>query len=429
MPAERVNDDRLYRALDRLLPHKQALETHLKERLGALFDLDYELLLYDVTSTYFEGQAEGNGLARRGYSRDHRGDCKQVCIGLVVTRDGVPLGYEVFAGNRTDVTTMEEIVTTMERRYGQARRVWVMDRGMASAENIAWLRGSQRHYLIGASKSELKMFAGPLADRRDWRQVRDGVEAKVCAGPDGSETFLLVRSAERQQKERAMHARFCERIETALASLQRRVERGQKPIDRGAAERQIGRLLGRNSRAAARYAIRLVDDPILPAGLRLEWSRRAEWDDWSRHSEGCYVLRTNLRDWSSEALWRTYIQLSEAEAAFRINKSELSIRPIWHQREDRVLAHILVCFLAYVLWKTLEQWQSRAGLGNSPRTLLQELAAIASTDVILPTAAPPDREVRLRCVVRPDRAQAILLERLGLRLPERLRMPRAAPPM
>ena len=425
VPAERINDDRLYRALDRLLPHKQALETHLKERLGALFDLDYELLLYDVTSTYFEGQAEGNGLARRGYSRDHRGDCKQVCIGLVVTRDGVPLGYEVFAGNRTDVTTVEEIVTTMERRYGQARRVWVMDRGMASAENIAWLRGSQRRYLIGASKSELKKFAGPLADRRDCRQVRDGVEAKVCAGPDGSETFLLVRSAERQQKEQAMHARFCERIETALASLQRRIERAQKPIDRGAAERQIGRLLGRNSRAAARYAIRLVDDEILPAGLRLEWSRRAEGDDWARHSEGCYVLRTNLRDWSSEALWRTYIQLSEAEAAFRINKSELSIRPIWHQREDRVLAHILVCFLAYVLWKTLEQWQSRAGLGNSPRTLLQELAAITSTDVIMPTAAPPGRELRLRCVVRPDRAQAVLLERLGLRLPERLRMPRA----
>jgi len=425
VPAERVNDDRLYRALDRLLPHKQALETHLKERLGALFDLDYELLLYDVTSTYFEGQAEGNGLARRGYSRDHRGDCKQVCIGLVVTRDGVPLGYEVFAGNRTDVTTVEEIVTTMERRYGQARRVWVMDRGMASAENIAWLRGSQRRYLIGASKSELKKFAGPLADRRDWRQVRDGVEAKVCAGPDGSETFLLVRSAERQQKEQAMHARFCERIETALASLQRRIERAHKPIDRGAAERQIGRLLGRNSRAAARYAIRLVDDQILPAGLRLEWSRRAEWDDWSRHSEGCYVLRTNLRDWSSEALWRTYIQLSEAEAAFRITKSELSIRPIWHQREDRVLAHILVCFLSYVLWKTLEQWQSRAGLGNSPRTLLQELAAITSTDVILPTAST-GRELRLRCVVRPDRAQALLLERLGLRLPERLRMPSAA---
>jgi len=421
--AERVNDDRLYRALDRLLPHKEALEAHLKERVGALFELDYELLLYDVTSTYFEGQAAGNALARRGYSRDHRPDCKQVCIGLVVTREGIPLGYEVFAGNRTDVTTVEEIVTTIERRYGQARRVWVMDRGMASAENIAWLQSSQRHYLIGTSKSELKRFSPHLADRRDWLQVRDGVEAKLCAGPDGSETFLLVRSAERQHKEQAMHARFCERIETALASLQRRIARAQNPLDRGATERQIGRLLGRNSRAAARYAIRLVDDPARPARLRLEWSPRPEWDEWSRHSEGCYVLRTNLRDWTSEALWRTYVQLSEAEAAFRIHKSELSIRPIWHQREDRVLAHILVCFLAYVLWKTLEQWQSRAGLGNSPRTILQELGAINSTDVVLLTAAAPHRELRLRCVVRPDRAQAILLQRLGLQLPERLRMP------
>jgi transposase len=426
VPAERINDDRLYRALDRLLPHKRALEVHLKERLGALFALDYELLLYDVTSTYFEGQAEGNALARRGYSRDHRPDCKQVCIGLVVTRDGVPLGYEVFAGNRTDVTTVEEIVTTMERRYGQARRVWVMDRGMTSAENIAWLQSSERNYLIGTSKSELKKFASQLVDRQDWLQVRDGVEAKVCAGPDGSETFLLVRSVERQQKEQAMHARFCERIETALASLQRRIERAQNPIDRSATERQIGRLLGRNSRAAARYAIRLVDDPKIPAKLRLEWSAHAEWDEWSRHSEGCYLLRTNLRDWSPEALWRTYIQLSEAEAAFRIHKSELSIRPIWHQREDRVLAHILVCFLAYVLWKTLEQWQSRAGLGNSPRSVLQELGAINSTDVILPTAASPHRELRLRCVVRPDRAQTTLLEHLGLRLPERLRMPLVA---
>jgi transposase len=423
---ERINDDRLYRALDHLLPHKEALEVHLKERLGALFGLDYELLLYDVTSTYFEGQAAANPLARRGYSRDHRADCKQVCIGLVVTRDGVPLGYEVFAGNRTDVTTVEEIVTTMERRYGAARRIWVMDRGMVSGENIAWLQSSGRQYLVGTSKSELKTFAAQLADRRDWREVRDGVEAKVCAGPDGSETFLLVRSAERRQKEQAMHARFCARIEAGLASLQRRIEHAQKPIDRSAAERQIGRLLGRNSRAAARYAIRLVGDSMLPAGARLEWSTHPEWDEWSSHSEGCYVLRTNLRDWTSEALWRTYIQLSEAEAAFRINKSELSIRPIWHQREHRVLAHILVCFLAYVLWKTLEQWQSRAGLGNSPRTVLQELAAINSTDVVLPTAAAPSRELRLRCVVRPDRAQAVLLERLGLRLPERLRMPRAA---
>jgi transposase len=423
VPAARVNDDRLYRALDRLLPHKRALEEHLKRRLGELFALDYELLLYDVTSTYFEGQAKANPLAQRGHSRDHRPDCKQVCIGLVVTRAGMPLGYEVFAGNRTDVTTVEEIVGTMETRYGKAQRVWVMDRGMTSAENLAWLARGGRRYLIGASKAELKRLAPALADGRDWQQVREGIEAKLCPGPEGSETFLLVRSAERQQKEQAMHARFCARIEQGLARLQGRIERARSPLDPSATERQIGRLLGRNSRAAGRYAIHLVAAPSLPARLRLQWSARPEWDDWARHSEGCYVLRTNVLDWTPEELWRTYIQLSEAEAAFRIHKSELSIRPIWHQRDDRVLAHILVCFLAYVLWKTLEQWQSRAGLGNSPRTLLEELGRIHSTDVVLPTAGAPQRELRLRCVVRPDRAQAALLDRLGLRLPERLRIP------
>jgi len=420
---ERVNDDRVYRALDHLLPHKLALEDHLKDRLGALFGLDYELLLYDVTSTYFEGEAAANPLARRGQSRDQRRDCKQVFIGLVVTRDGIPLGYEVFAGNRTDVTTVEEIVSTMERRYGQAHRVWVMDRGMTSAETVAWLNRSGRRYLIGANKSDVKKLAPQLVDTRDWRQVREGVEAKLCASPDGgSETFVLVRSAERQQKELAMHRRFAERIEIGLASLGRRLQRAQKPADRGTTERQIGRLLGRNSRAAGRYAIRLVEDAAIAAGFRLDWSIKTEWDEWSRHSEGCYVLRTNVADWTPEALWRTYIQLSEAEAAFRIHKSDLSIRPIWHQKQDRVLAHILVCFLAYALWKTLEQWQSRAGLGNSPRTILQELAAIHSADIVLPTDTMPRRDLRLRCVVRPDKAQAALLDRLGLQIPERLRM-------
>lgn len=252
------------------------------------------------------------------------------------------------------------------------------------------------------------------------------MQAKLCTGPDGSETFLLVRSAEREHKERAMHARFCERIEQALARLKQRLAKARRPIERGRTERQIGRLLERNARAAARYAIELIEDRGVPAGLRLEWSARPEWDEWSRRSEGCYVLRTNIRDWSPEDPWRTYIQLTEAEAAFRIHKSDLSIRPIWHQREDRVLAHILVCFLAYVLWKTLEQWQARAGLGNSPRTILEELGATQSTDVVLPTADSPARELRIRCVVRPDRDQAALLERLGLRLPERLRIPSSA---
>jgi hypothetical protein len=167
--------------------------------------------------------------------------------------------------------------------------------------------------------------------------------------------------------------------------------------------------------------VRLLDDPSRAATLRLEWTHRAELDEWSKSSEGCYVLRTNVTDWTPEELWKTYIQLTEAESAFRIHKTELSLRLIWHQRADRVQAHILVCFLAYVLWKTLEQWQKRAGIGNSPRMLLDEISSIQSAGVVLPLATTPARELRLRCVVRPDRSQAMLLDRLGLRLPERLR--------
>jgi transposase len=420
---ERVNDDRLYRGLDQLLPHKEAIEQHLVRRLGELFELSYDLLLYDVTSTYFEGLAQANPLAQRGHSRDHRSDCKQVCIALVVTREGMPLGYEVFAGNRVDVTTVEEIVETMERRYGIANRVWVMDRGMASAENIAWLQETKRRYLIGTPKSELRRWSAALTEAQDWRTVREGLEAKLCTGPDGQELFLLCRSAERREKERAMHERFSRRIEARLNSLARRIEHSRKRLDRESLERQIGRILGQNSRAAGRYKIRVEDDPSRPSGVRLVWSAQPEWEAWAQHSEGTYVLRTNVHEWSEAELWRTYIQLTEAEAAFRIHKSDLSIRPIWHQRAERVQAHILVCFLAYVLWKTLEQWQQRAGLGNSPRTILEELARIQSTDVVLPLADGSGRELRIRCVVRPDRAQALLLDRLGLRLPERLRIP------
>ena len=422
LPVPLVNDDRLYRALDKLLPHKRALEQHLVARLGALFALDYDLLLYDITSTYFEGLAARNPLAQRGHSRDHRPDCKQVCVALVVTREGMPLGYELFAGNRTDVTTVEEIVETMEARYGLAQRIWVMDRGMTSEDNLTWLREGGRRYLVGTPKSELRKWARQIADAQDWHAVRDGVEAKQCTGPDGAETFVLVRSVERREKERAMHARVTRRIEDGLARLGRRLQRARRALDARRLERQLGRLLALKTRAAGRYLIELVPDATVPAGVRLEWTARPEWDDWARWSEGCYVLRTNIPDWSPEDLWRTYIQLTEAEAAFRIHKSDLSLRPIWHQTEDRVKAHILVCFLAYVLWKTLEQWQQRAGLGHSPRTILEELRRIQSTDVVLPTA--DGRELRLRCVVRPDAAQAALLDRLGLELPERLRIAR-----
>jgi transposase len=423
LPSALVNEDRLYRALDRLLPHKTAIEQHLRSRLGELFALDYELLLYDVTSTYFEGLAWRNPQAQRGYSRDHRPDCKQVNIALVVTRDGLPLGYEVFAGNRADVTTMIEIVETMERRYGKAHRVWVMDRGMASRKNLAWLQETQHGYLIATPRSELRRFERQLASEQDWQKVRDGIEIQVCPDSEGAETYLLCRSEDRREKERAMHERFSRRIEASLERLSRRLARSKKPLDRSQIERQLGRILGRNSRAARRYSIAILDARDVPAQLALRWSVRGEWDERARRSEGCYLLRTNVHTWTPQEMWKTYIQLWEVEAAFRIHKSELSIRPIWHQKQERVQAHILVCFLAYVLWKTLEQWQARAGLGNSPRTILAELGRIESADVVLPLADNPRRALRVRCVIRPDRAQALLLERLGLRVPNRLRRP------
>ena len=421
--AEALNDDRLYRLLDHLVWHKSDLEHHLKARLGALFALDHDLLLYDVTSTFFEGAAERNALARRGYSRDHRPDCVQVCIALVVTRDGMPLGYEVFDGNTTDVTTVKTILGTMEARYGLARRIWVMDRGMDSQRNIDWMKDTERRYLVGAPRSALGRFAQELGERAGWQAVREGVEVKLCreAG-NAAELFVLCRSTARRTKEQAMHARFSGRIERGLERLGRRIERSTQPVDRGNVERQVGRILERNQRAAERYRIEL-DTGDKPAGVRLKWSVDPSWENWAEQSEGAYLLRTNILDWSPESLWKTYIQLTEAEAAFRIHKTNLSLRPIWHQRADRVQAHILVCFLAYVLWKTLERWQAQAGLGNSPRFVLDQLKDIRSMDVVLPLADNPTQEVKVRCVVRPEPLQSMLLERLGLRLPERLRTP------
>lgn len=422
---EHLYDERLYRALDRVLPHKEAIEKHLVKRLGELFDLDYDLLLYDVTSTYFEGVADPE-IAKRGYSRDHRPDCVQVNIALVVTREGMPLGYEIFAGNTTDVTTVKQVVESMESRFGKVNRVWVMDRGMVSAKNIAWLNVTGRRYVIGTARAELSRFAKELADNVDWRQIRENIEVKICRGPDGSETFLLCRSASRVEKEKAMHERFSKRIEEGLQSLARRIEKSQSALDRGKIERQIGRLLERNSRAGARYSIAVSEDGGAPAGLKLKWSQRPEWDHWARLSEGTYILRSNIHDWTDEELWKTYIQLSEAEAAFRIHKSDLCIRPIWHHKQGRIKAHILICFLAYALWKTLQKWQSRAGLGDSPRTILTELSRIHSADIVLPLADGSKRELRLRCVVRPEREQQLILQHLGLSLPERLRPPALA---
>jgi transposase len=391
VPAAKVNDDRLYRTLDRLLPHKTALEKHLKQRLGELFDLDYDLLLYDVTSTYFEGMAAANPQAQRGYSRDHRPDCKQVNIAMVVSRSGLPLGYEVFAGNRSDVTTVKEIVEAMECKYGHAKRIWVMDRGMVSADNVEFLQQGGRRYILGTPKSMLRKFEQQLL-ASNWQEVHEGLEVKLCPAPGGEEVFILCRSAQRQLKEQAMHDRFERRIEQKLEAMAEGCGKRKQNLLRVA--QQVGRLLGHNSRAAGLFQVDVEVDARGWAQLR--WTKRDDRRDWMKLSEGCYLLRSNVTDWSGEELWRAYIQLTEAEEAFRLHKSDLVMRPVWHHKEQRVQAHILICFLAYVVWKTLGQWCQRAGLGDEPRKIFAELQQISLVDVVLPTRA--GISIRKRCV-------------------------------
>jgi hypothetical protein len=412
VPIDKVNDDRLYRALDQLWPHKEALERHLKQKLGELFPLDYDLLLYDVTSTYFEGEAARNDLARRGYSRDHRPDCKQVNIALVVSRCGMPVGYEVFAGNRNDSKTVKQIVEHVERIYGRANRVWVMDRGMVSEENVEYLRQGGRRYIVGTAKSQLRKFEREFLSK-EWTEVHEGLEVRLCRAPDHGEVFILCRSAARRVKEQAMHDRFERRIEDGLEKIAAGCLRSKrKPIEVAA---RVGKLMGQNSRAAGLFQVQ-VDE--VEGSARIRWTKTEAWREWARLTEGCYMLRSNVTDWTPEELWRAYVHLTEA--AFRIQKSDLVLRPVWHQRTDRVQAHILVCFLAYVLWKTLGRLCQTSGLGDEPRKVFEEIADISLVDVVLPTKK--GIQIRKRCVSRPTAHQAILLQRLGLKLPSAIEM-------
>ncbi len=420
----KVHTDRLYQGLDELLPHKEAIESHLKRRLGELFDVKYDLLLYDITSTYFEGLCQGNPMAKRGYSRDNRPDCLQVCIGLIVTTDGMPLGYEVFDGNTNDSTTVQQMVERIEAKYGRANRVWVMDRGMVSEANLAFIRERGGSYIVGTPKAMLRRFERQLTEK-DWQEVQAGVEVKLVAGPEGAETFILARSKDRREKERAMHDRFLQRMEDGLGRLQRSAQSGRLK-DPAVAHERLGRLKERYWRGSGAFDVKVreIPEPTGKAKLTITWKRNPRWSDWTAISEGCYLLRTNLTQTDPCTLWKRYIQLTEAEWAFRITKDELAIRPIWHQKADRVKGHILVCFLAYVLWKTLSAWMDRSGLGSAPRTLVEEFARIKSGDVILPTRGgdgQPSPTLRLRCVTRPDEYQRVFLSRLGLTLPQRLR--------
>jgi transposase len=415
-----INDARLYRGLDVLHAHKDKLCAHLHQRYQSWFGVQFEFLLYDVTSTYFEGQAEGNAKAARGYSRDQRPDCKQVNLGLVVTPEGLPIGYEVFAGNTADVATVEDMVNLLEQKYGQAKRIWVLDRGMISEENLDFLRARDARYLVGTPKSQLKAFQTQLLDKEHWSEVQPGVEVKLVAHPDGGsgEQYILCRSSARRQKEAAMIELARQRLRAQLdkthASLQRRPAKDPGPV-----ERRIGRWLGRFP-AAERLLEVTVERNAEGRACGLKIVERTERAAWAEQAHGAYLLRTNCPEQDPAKLWHWYMQLTQAEDAFRISKSDLSLRPVFHHKTQRVEAHILVCFLSLALWRTLEMWMCGKGLGNCARQLLKEVATVRSLDVVLPVKeaeSQQTRQLRLRVVARPDRPVAELLVRLGLELP------------
>lgn len=417
IPADRVYDNRLYRGLDHLLAHKSALQQHLKETLGSLFDIKYDLFLYDVTSTYFEGEHAGSELCQRGYSRDSRPDCKQICIAMVVTREGLPLGYEIFAGNTHDSTTVEQIVETMEKSYGTADRIWVMDRGMVSEKNLEKLNRDGRRYIIGTPKSALQRFEQHLLEK-DWQMVHEGVEVKLCPSPNNTnEVFILCRSRDRAEKEKSMHDRFIKRIEAGIERLRKSCEREAGKDITAKIERRIGRLMQQNGRGASFFTIRTAFDRQ-SAMTVLSVEKNDEQSHWKRMTEGHYLLRSNITDWDQKQLWEAYIHLTDAEEAFKINKSDLHIRPIWHKKDDRIKAHVFVCFIAFVLWKTFGLMCKRAGLGDEPRRVFNELKRIAMVDVVLTTAE--GKEVKIRTVPRPEKPLMTLLHHLKLSLPERL---------
>jgi hypothetical protein len=422
----KVHTDRLYAGLDQLLPLKKPIEQHLRQRLGKLFDLSYDVLLYDLTSTYFEGQGAANPMAKRGYSRDSRGDCLQVVIALIVTTEGYPLGYEVFDGNIHDSTTVQEIVQKVEAEHGQAQRIWVVDRGNVSEANLKFLRDRGGQYIVGTPKALLRQVPDGELSGAGWQEVRAGLAVKrvPLENPnpkDAHETLILCRSEDRVAKESAMLDRFLVSMEKGLEGLKKSAETGRLK-DLATAQQRLGRLKEKNWRAAACFQVSItaLDPPVGKAKLCVQWQKN---EQEKRKVCGYYLLRTNVPDVDPVRLWTQYIQLVDAEWAFRITKDELELRPIWHRNQDRVLAHILVCFIAYAMWKTLAGWMKASGLGDAPRPVVEEFSTLKSGDVVLPTRNPEDAagaRLVVRCVTQPEEHLAVLLHRLGLKLPTQL---------
>jgi hypothetical protein len=431
VPDAEVTKDRLYHTLDQLRAAKINIENDLHQRFGTLFGLNYELLLYDLTSTYFEGLAEANELARRGYSRDHRSDCKQVIVALVVTREGFPLAHFTWAGNTQDVKTVEQLVTAIEARFGKSQRVWVMDRGMISDEALTFLGAEGRRYLLATKRPALNVFQAELRSP-GWQRLPDNPDVEVKQLTRDEVHYLLARSRPRRLKERAMRRRQRRGLARDLKKLHGRVQAGRLK-QRDKILEAVGRLKERYPKARPFVTITVSDSHM---SLNYAWNvpkfRAALLAD------GAYLLRSNQGGWSAQEFWETYIQLTVVERAFRVLKGELLLRPIWHQYSGRTEAHVFVCVLAYALWKTLDHLAKRAGLETlihkpdperaaedapqprpmTPEVILRELSHIQIGDIELETTT--GQKLLLRRVARPNAEQKRILDALGLELPERL---------
>jgi hypothetical protein len=430
VPDAAVTKDRLYRTLDGLLRIQVAVEIELKGNFGDLFHLQYDLLLYDITSSYFEGLAEDNDLARRGYSRDHRSDCKQIVIALVVSREGFPLAHQTFAGNTRDLKTVQHIVHTIEARFGKSERVWVMDRGMIDEESLAFLSEPGRRYLLSTKRHALNEFQSELASP-GWQRLPENPEVEVKLLERDRVHYLLARSQPRRQKERAMRRRQRRGLATALKKLQARIQGGRLK-KRDKILEAIGRLKERFPKARPFVNIQVGSRH---REFAYAWNV-AKFKDALRR-DGVYLLRSNQAGWSAQEFWETYIQLTVIERAFRVLKSNLLLRPIWHHYSGRTQAHVFVCVLAYALWKTLDHLAKRAGLlilihkpdprrrraapkprPMSPEVILREMARIQIGDICLQTT--DNRQLVLRRVARPEGEAKRILNALGLEIPERL---------
>lgn len=405
---EVAGKDRLYRALDRIVPLKPALEAHLGQRWKDLFNARTDVVLYDLTSTYFEGSAEECEKARRGYSRDHRPDCPQVILALVVTAEGFPITYEVFDGNTNDSESLDQIVSEVEARHGDMGRVWVFDRGVVSEDNLRLLQERGASYLVGTPRHKLSEFEQELL-QGDWESVAGRPGVKVQLVRRGEEVYVLARSEDRAEKELAMRRRQLRGLSKDLRALRKSVSKGRLR-NRSRIDQRLGRFMERWS-GAWKY----IKDVRLDAeGLHWEWDKRLLRR--MRLIDGAYLLRTNLDGLDPELLWRQYIQLTDVEDAFRVLKSELAIRPIWHRLETRVEAHIMIAFLGYCLWVCLKQKLRGVARSLTPARVIESLSMIQMVEVWFELRR--GGRICLPRITEPEMEQALILHRLGWQLPK-----------